>query len=485
MDTSLITNPIFEKSSSFNQKDKKLIKENGVVFTNKKICDIIIRKINPQINEIICEPSVGKGVFVFSLFEFFRENHTINEIAHFFNNNLYCYDINNEFLTIFKNLVKDYFICFGYKGNLSFNNIIEGDFLLQNKNYDVIIGNPPYVRIQNIKKNYLNELKSELKSVSLGNIDLYYAFLEKSLIHSKRVGFIIPNSFIKTKSGSFIRNIIKDRLSYIYDFRNEKVWSKIATYTSIVICDEELSDNVQYDTSNVSIIKNKNELSTNKWIFETLNVGSKKLVDMVNHYSGGLATIKDGVFKMDSHDDLYCYKNGRMIEKEICKKYIKATTSRDFNDYKYIIYPYINGRIIDEQTMEEQYPLCYNYLLSRKKELLSRDKGKTSKYESWYAYGRRQGLLKDKKGDCIILPLTFLKSRDVHHIEVPNNEECLVLSGILVDIKTDMKENFINVIKSDDFYQYCEMNNKILSDKNKSEDIWLSLTSTTIKDYTY
>ena len=136
MGTSFITDSIFEKSSSFNQKDKKLIKENGVVFTDKKICDIIIKKINPKINEIICEPSVGKGVFVFSLFEFFRENHTINDIAHFFNNNLYCYDINNEFLSIFKNLVRDYFSGFGYKGTLSFNNIIEGDFLLQQINYD-------------------------------------------------------------------------------------------------------------------------------------------------------------------------------------------------------------------------------------------------------------------------------------------------------------------------------------------------------------
>jgi hypothetical protein len=64
-------------------------------------------------------------------------------------------------------------------------------------------------------KDYLGKLKLELKSVSLGNVDLYYAFLEKSLSHSKKVGFIIPNSFIKNKSGSFIREIVKDRLKYI------------------------------------------------------------------------------------------------------------------------------------------------------------------------------------------------------------------------------------------------------------------------------
>lgn len=480
-----IINDIFIKSSSFDSKNKKLIKENGVVFTDKKICDMIIKQINPKIDEIVCEPSVGKGVFVFSLFEFFRKKHTVEEIVHFFNHNLYCYEINNDFLLVFKELVIDYFKCLGYQGDILFNNVIENDFLLQNKTYDVIIGNPPYVRIQNIETIYLNELKSELKSISLGNIDLYYAFLEKSLLCSKRVGFIIPNSFIKTKSGAFIRDIIKDRLSYIYDFKSSKVWDNISTYTSIVICDEYPSDQVQYQTNNNSINKNKNELSNNKWIFETLEVGNEKLVNMVNRYSGGLATIKDDVFKMDSYDDSYCYKNGQMIEKGICKKYIKATKSEGFNDYEYIIYPYVDGDVINEQTIMEQYPLCYQYLLSRKSELLSRDKGKTSKYESWFAYGRRQGLLRRSIGDCIILPLTFLKSREIHYIEIPDGEECLVLSGILVDIKSGMKDDFIRTIKRDKFYTYCELNNKTLPNKGESDDVWLSLTSTTIKEYMY
>lgn len=476
---------IINNSSDFNQKDKKSIKENGVVFTSRNICDIIIKRVNPKIEEIICEPSVGKGVFVFSLLEFFREKHSISEVANFFNNNLYCYDINNDFLSEFKSLIKKYFSHFQYDGELNFSKIIKGDFLLQKNKYDVIIGNPPYVRIQNINKEYLNELKLELKSVSLGNIDLYYAFLEKSLIHSKRVGFIIPNSFIKNKSGNFIREIIKDRLEYIYDFRNEKVWSNISTYTSIVVCNNEKLDNILYETNNLSIVKNKKELSTDKWIFENINNGNHKLLDMINYYSGGLATIKDDVFKMDSFDNNYCYKNGEKIEKNICKKYIKATTDRNFEDYKYIIYPYINGKVISEDILEKEYPLCYRYLISRKKELLSRDKGKTSKYDSWYAYGRRQGLLKDKKGDVLILPLTFLKSRDIHYIEIPNNEDCLVLSGILVDVKKGMKDKFIEIIKSEDFYKFCEMNNKILSDKSKPNDIWLSLSATSIKDYKY
>jgi adenine-specific DNA-methyltransferase len=477
---------IISNSSYFNQKDKKSIKENGVVFTDKTICDIIINRINPKINEIICEPSVGKGVFVFSLLEFFRQkDYSIKEIANFVNNNLFCYDINKDFLNEFKLLLNGYFEYFKHDGELSFNNIIQGDFLIQKMDYDVILGNPPYVRIQNINKDYLNSLKGELKSISLGNIDLYYAFLEKSLIHSKKVGFIIPNSFIKNKSGSFIREIIKERVSYIYDFKNEKVWDNISTYTSIVICEENISDVVLYETNKLNIIKNKKDLSLNKWIFEEIKYGNNKLSDMVNYYSGGLATIKDDVFKMDYNDEDFCYKNGFKIEKNICKKYIKATTSRNFSEYKYIIYPYVNGEIINENNLKRDYPFCYDYLLSRKNDLLSRDKGKTSNYDTWYAYGRRQGLLKEKKGDYIILPLTFLRSRNIHYIEIPEKENCLVMSGLLIDIKKGMKEEFVKIISSGNFHSFCELNNKILSDKSKSDDVWLSVSTTTIKSYTY
>jgi hypothetical protein len=85
----------------------------------------------------------------------------------------------------------------------------------------------------------------------------------------------------------------------------------------------------------------------------------------------------------------------------------------------------------------------------------------------------------------IILPLTFLRSRGVHFIEVPENDECVVLSGILVAIKEECFDIFIETISSDDFYNYCELNNKTLKDTNGSDDLWLSITTTTLKNYMY
>lgn len=477
-------NDIIDRSSNFDQKDKELIKNNGVVFTDRSICDIIIEQINPSINDVICEPSVGKGAFIFSLLEYFKKKHTILELVDFVENRLYCFDINQSFINEFKILLFNYFIIQGYDDNPpNLNNLKCEDFLLSNDHYDIIIGNPPYVRIQNMDKEYLNTLKQNLKSVTLGNIDMYYAFLEKALQVSKKVGFIIPNSFIKNKSGKFIREIIKDRVNYIYDFENNKVWDNISTYTSIIIC-EDLCDTINYQTNTQLISKDKNELCSDIWLFEDMITGTNSLSDMIISYNGGLATIKDNIYKMDTYDENYCYKDDYVIEKGICEKYIKGTKDRTFKDHKYILYPY-DEVILDESTISNKFPLAYKYLCDKKEDLATRDKGKTSKYESWYAYGRKQGMMKKKQGIQIILPLTFLKSRGIHYIEIPSDQNSLVLSGILVDIIPEKFNDFLQVISSEDFYKYCELNNKILSDKNRVDDKWLCLTVNTLRKYKY
>jgi hypothetical protein len=75
--------------------------------------------------------------------------------------------------------------------------------------------------------------------------------------------------------------------------------------------------------------------------------------------------------------------------------------------------------------------------------------------------------------------------KEVVESEVTESEECLVVSGLLIDVKPNMKKKFIKTISSDEFYKFCELNNKILADKNRPNDCWLSVTSTTIKDYCY
>ena len=92
-------------AQEFDAKDINNIKNNGVVFTPLNIATQIIENIKPKITDKICEPSVGKGVFVFALIDYFLKNHTIYDVAKFINYNLYCFDINSDFIEDLKSKV--------------------------------------------------------------------------------------------------------------------------------------------------------------------------------------------------------------------------------------------------------------------------------------------------------------------------------------------------------------------------------------------
>jgi adenine-specific DNA-methyltransferase len=466
---------IIEKSQNFNN-NKELIKKQGVVFTPFSICNKIIELLKPDINDIICEPSVGKGVFIFALLEYFKKKYDIIEIVNFIENRLYCYDINEEFINEFKLLLQEYLKISNYNHKLNLNNIKCSDFLFNDDMYfDIILGNPPYVKIQNLDKNYLTELKNNFNTFKNGNCDLYYAFIEKSLNVSKKLAFIVPNSWIKSKSGVNLRNIIKDRLNYLYDFENNKVWSNISTYTSIILINEQSHDLI-YETEKDIITLDKN-LFTDKWLNKK-RVTNKKLKDLFYYTNGSVATLADNIYKIDKIDRKYTIDNDLLV------KYVKATKMKSFYDYGMIIYPYRSNKPILRDDMIEKYTNTWNYLLDNQEQLFKRDSGKFRYKNEWWVWGRKQGLLKETLGIKVILPITFLRSNGIHYIIIPENENCVVLSGIIIDVKKEHLDEFITIISSDEFYDYCENNNKIMKGKN-SEDKWLTLNTTTINNYCY
>jgi len=76
--------------------------------------------------------------------------------------------------------------------------------------FDVVIGNPPYVRIQAMKEWAPVEVeyyKRKYTSASKGNYDIYVVFVEKGLNllnKTGRLGFILPSKFFSTDYGLFL-----------------------------------------------------------------------------------------------------------------------------------------------------------------------------------------------------------------------------------------------------------------------------------------
>lgn len=105
--------------------------------------------------------------------------------------------------------------------------------------FDIVIGNPPYVRQEEIK-----ELKPLLKDVYkyecyTGTADLFVYFYERSVKLLKAHGalsFITSNKWYRTKYGEGLRQFMatNTRLKSIIDFGDEAVFTAIA-YPTIVI----------------------------------------------------------------------------------------------------------------------------------------------------------------------------------------------------------------------------------------------------------
>ena len=103
--------------------------------------------------------------------------------------------------------------------------------------FDIVLGNPPYVRMELIKdlKPYLEDRFDVYDSAA----DLYAYFFERGLRILKsggRLGFISSSSFFKTASGAPLRNYLrtKSTLEAVVDFGDHQIFEGVTTYPSIL-----------------------------------------------------------------------------------------------------------------------------------------------------------------------------------------------------------------------------------------------------------
>lgn len=115
----------------------------------------------------------------------------------------------------------------------------EGDFV----GFDVVIGNPPYIRQEEISvfKPYF----SEHFSCFAGTADLYVYFVELGLSLLKNKGnfiFILPNKWMRTGYGKALRDYLKGiEIRTIIDFGDLPVFEEAITYPCILNITKEPS----------------------------------------------------------------------------------------------------------------------------------------------------------------------------------------------------------------------------------------------------
>ena len=223
----------------------------------------------------ICDPACGSGAFLNQALEFLITEHQyIDELQSslleeqiqfsevensILENNLYGVDINRESVEIAKlslwlrtaqkgrkltslnnnikcgnSLIDDPEVA----GEKAFNWENEFPEVFANGGFDVVIGNPPYVRQELFKeiKPYLEMHYKCYNSVA----DLYTYFIEKGIRLINESGlfsFILPNKFLKATYGKQIRKVIMDNsnLELLLDFDDYPIFSDATTYPIIFV----------------------------------------------------------------------------------------------------------------------------------------------------------------------------------------------------------------------------------------------------------
>lgn len=158
----------------------------GQVFTERETVDKMISLI--QNKGSILEPSCGNGAFLLPLLE----KYSINS--------------NNTLKTI-QGIELDESVA---PKIINVKNIDFFDLPLTYQ-YDTIIGNPPYVKYQNILQTTKKKLTSKLFDE---RTNLYLFFIEKSILHLKQKGeliFIVPRDFIKASSAIKLNKFIAEQ----------------------------------------------------------------------------------------------------------------------------------------------------------------------------------------------------------------------------------------------------------------------------------
>lgn len=312
----------------------------------------------------------------------------------------------------------------------------EYPFLNETHGFDAIIGNPPYVRIQNLVKYSPEEVLYYQSTISgfdvakNDTIDKYYVFIQKAITllnDSGYLGYIIPHKFFLIKGGKALRNYITDNcnISQITHFGVSQVFPGKSTYTAIIVLKVEKHEKFSFkriksisaktleDESNSVEYKNENYTSE-PWVF--LNPETEQVFDKLRspqtrplkdlaEICVGLQTSADKVYifqpEGETEETFIFTKQGKRweIEKGICLPALYDLSFGLFDTLSgnaQLIFPYnINkdkADVFSEDYLTAHFPLALTYLKEYKESLEKRSL--QGNEPVWYQFGRSQSLTK-------------------------------------------------------------------------------------------
>lgn len=411
--------------------------------TKQALSDKLTQYRNWLLQLTICDPACGSGAFLNQALDFLIAEHRYIDELHaklfgdamvlsdieksILENNLFGVDINEESVEIAKlslwlrtaqpnrklNDLNDNIKCGNsliddesVAGDKAFNWNNSFVKVFEKGGFDIVIGNPPYVRQELFKeiKPYLEKHYKCYNSIA----DLYTYFIEKgiNLINTNgKFSFILPNKFLKATYGKEVRNVIKKnvQIDLIYDFDDYPIFEDATTYPIIFIFSKNIDANKttfiyseinkrdttkdpinklteRAVTASLSALKDDSwqlQDSNNNNLISKIILGSTQLKDVVeDNIFRGVSTGKNEVFiiNKETADKLINENTKNFIRKIVTGKEVKRY-NLSFDNLYLLYIPWEYDLNFDENIK--------SYLLKNEKILSDRPEVKEGRFNWW------------------------------------------------------------------------------------------------------
>ncbi|EAJ9036481.1 class I SAM-dependent DNA methyltransferase [Campylobacter coli] len=338
----------------------------------------------------------------------------------------------------FANLKKEYDSIFNLESNHPFEWRFEFPEILDDdgnfKGFDLIIGNPPYIRQEELK-----ELKPHLAKnykVYKGMSDIYTYFYELGFNVLKDNGvlsYITSNKYTRAGYGEALREFLLKNVKVLEytDLNGIKVFDSATVDTSILCFEKSKSkDNkFKYLALSNEILKtcaydiglykdfaefSQNSLSKESFTFSDENTSALKAkIERIgtplkewqglNIYRGILTGYNEAfIITTEKRNEILANCKDEAEKERTAKLIRKMLRGRDIKRYSYewaglwvIFIPWHfpnvekpKTMLENEQDLKEQYPSLYKHLLSHKERLSKRNKEETGIRYEWYCLQR-------------------------------------------------------------------------------------------------
>ncbi|MBU1198602.1 MAG: N-6 DNA methylase [Nanoarchaeota archaeon] len=338
---------------------------------------------------------------------------------------------------------------------------------IKNKEFDFVVGNPPYVRVQFLPLETVTYWKKHYK-VAHKRCDIYVPFYERGIKFLKeggKLGYITSDQYLVREYGQELRRYLLENMNIlqIIDFKDVEVFQDITIYTLVFLAEksnkrgsflcvtakrkqEKFLDSIRENLTKKRLSHQayelfrveQNGLSEKNWtlvsedsksVFDHLqkikdgNLGDENITEVLTGTYGGydkcfmvkiLGEESKGLVKIRNQDNREYIVEKEVLVKIFRGKDVKKWTNNWFGWY--IFYPYYsqNGKTVcyKEEELRNKYPNTYSYFKLYHNELSNRMDSRKKISElgrPWFSLNR-PGIFRMKEEVKIMTPCVTNKN---------------------------------------------------------------------------